>query len=275
MISVCVPVTNRENTIERCLDSVREQSLAPQQVIVTEFGSSDKSRSIIKSYIEKHSLQDKWSFYWRDDEPSGAEDWNFPLDFVEMSYVAILEGDDEWPKDYIKRATETIQDIPSVKLIFSGFHNSKRSQDFDFTIVDNLSALQKFSKLEWISAPSQTVFKFDLSRVGRFKTDKYRYAPEMQYWTELAMEEGCVVFLSKNLVFRRISDKSKFSPLYFNDHFIFLRWLQEEGLIGDLTFRIRKLKLFSYNFLRFLVRVITNKKNDKRTLINLLKNLLV
>ena len=121
MISVCVPVTNREKTIESCLDSVRTQSLNPQQVIVTEFGSSDNSRSIIAGYIEKYSLQDEWSFYWRDDEPSGAEDWNFPLDFVEMGYVAILEGDDEWPEDYIKNATEAIKATPSVKLIFSGF----------------------------------------------------------------------------------------------------------------------------------------------------------
>jgi glycosyltransferase involved in cell wall biosynthesis len=274
MISVCVPVTNREKTIESCLDSVREQSLNPQQVIVTEFGSSDNSRSIIVDYIEKHSLQDKWSFYWRDDEPSGAEDWNFPLDFVEMGYVAILEGDDEWPKDYLKNATEAIKATPSVKLIFSGFHNGKITQDVGFSIVKNSNALRQFSKLKWMIAPSQTIFKFDLNRVGRFKTDKYFYAPEMQYWAELAMEEGYVVFLPENLVFRRISDVSKFSPLYFNDHFIFLSWLREEGLISALAVRIRKLNLFFYNFFRFLVRVAANKKNGNGTLLSLIRNLL-
>jgi glycosyltransferase involved in cell wall biosynthesis len=274
MISVCVPVTNREKTIESCLDSLRAQSVNPQQVIVTEFGSSDNSRSIITDYIKKYSLNDKWFFYCRDEKPSGAEDWNFPLNFVEMDYVAILEGDDEWPEDYIKNISEAIEANPSVKLIFSGLYNSKGIQDVDPKVVKNSDALKKFSNLKWMTAPSQTVFKFDANLLGFFKTDKYFYAPEMQYWSELAMQEGCVVFLSKNLVFRRISDVSKFSPLYFNDHFKFLNWLKEKDLISIAGLYIRKLNLFGYNFLRFLVRAITNKKNADGTLFALIKNLL-
>ena len=274
MISVCVPVTNREKTIESCLDSIRTQSLNPQQVIITEFGSHDNSRSIISEYIDKYSLKDKWSFYWRDEEPIGAEDWNFPLNFVEMDYVAILEGDDEWPKDYIKNATEAIVANPSLKLMFSGFKNGKITQDFGYKIVKTADALRKFAQLKWMIAPSQTVFKFDINKVGLFKTKKYLYAPEMQYWTELAMEEGCVVFLPENIVFRRISDVSKFSPLYFNDHFMFIRWLTEEGLISRHAARINKLNLFRYNFLRFLWRVLTKKNNGDGTIWALIRNLL-
>ena len=163
MISVCVPVTNREKTIKSCLDSIRTQSLNPQQVIVTEFGSNDNSRSIISEYIDKYSLKDKWSFYWRDEEPIGDEDWNFPLNFVEMDYVAILEGDDEWPKDYIKNATEAIVANPSLKLMFSGFKNGKITQDVGYKIVKTEDALRKFAQLIWMIAPSQTVFKFDIN----------------------------------------------------------------------------------------------------------------
>jgi hypothetical protein len=191
-----------------------------------------------------------------------------------MDYVAILEGDDEWPEDYIKNISEAIEANPSVKLIFSGLYNSKGIQDVDPKVVKNSDALKKFSNLKWMTAPSQTVFKFDANLLGFFKTDKYFYAPEMQYWSELAMQEGCVVFLSKNLVFRRISDVSKFSPLYFNDHFKFLNWLKEKDLISIAGLYIRKLNLFGYNFLRFLVRAITNKKNADGTLFALIKNLL-
>jgi hypothetical protein len=96
----------------------------------------------------------------------------------------------------------------------------------------------------------------------------------MQYWTELAMEEGCVVFLPENIVFRRISDVSKFSSLHFNDHFMFISWLREERLISSHAARIRKLNLFCYNFFRFLVRAATNKNNGNGTLLALVKNLL-
>ena len=274
MISVCVPITNREKTIKKCLDSIRTQSFRPQQVIITEFGSFDNSRSIIKDYIYKYSLEKTWSFYWRDEEPIGAEDWNFPLKYVENNYVAILEGDDEWPRDYIKNTTEVIESNPSVKLIFSGFENGKTLQDVDSKIVKNSDAIRQFSKLKWMSAPSQTVFKFDINEVGLFKTNKYLYAPEMQYWTELTMEDGCVVFLSENIVFRRISDVSKFSPLYFNDHFVFINWMREEGIISTFEARINKFNLFCYNLCRFFVRAVTKKNIGNGTFLALFKNLL-
>ena len=55
---------------------------------------------------------------------------------------------------------------------------------------------------------------------------------------------------------------------------IFLNWLKEKGLISIAGLYIRKLNLFGYNFLRFLVRAITNKKNADGTLFALIKNLL-
>jgi glycosyltransferase involved in cell wall biosynthesis len=274
MISVCVPVTNREKTIERCLDSVRTQSITPFEVIITEFGSSDNSRAIISAFLDKHALRGKWSFHCRDEVPDGTEDWNFPLTFSNGEYVAILEGDDQWPQDYLKKAAAVIEMTENVSLVFSGSYNRMRDVDFDSKVVTNKEALYRFARFEWQIAPSQVVFRFKYPEKRLFKVDDYKYAPEMQYWAEAALEDGCVVFLSSNQVYRHISESSKFSSVYFNDHFKYLHWLRREKLINLIVFYRLKIKLFSYYLARYFFRKVFSKTNGKGTLRSLIRNLM-
>ena len=53
MISVIVPVYNVEKYLERCLDSIREQSYTKLQMILIDDGSSDLSGSICDNYKER------------------------------------------------------------------------------------------------------------------------------------------------------------------------------------------------------------------------------
>jgi glycosyltransferase involved in cell wall biosynthesis len=53
--SVIIPVYNAENFLQRCLDSVWEQTLTDYEVIVVDDGSSDASLSILQKNAEQHS----------------------------------------------------------------------------------------------------------------------------------------------------------------------------------------------------------------------------
>lgn len=54
-ISVVVPVYNMEDKVERCLDSLVNQTLKDIELIVINDGSKDKSDQIIKKYLSKYS----------------------------------------------------------------------------------------------------------------------------------------------------------------------------------------------------------------------------
>ena len=53
-VSVIVPVYNSEKTIERCLDSLINQSHRKIKIICVNDGSTDKTFEILKHYGEKY-----------------------------------------------------------------------------------------------------------------------------------------------------------------------------------------------------------------------------
>ena len=55
LVSVIVPVFNREKTIERCLDSILKQSHRCLELIVIDDGSQDKTGAICDFYKQKDS----------------------------------------------------------------------------------------------------------------------------------------------------------------------------------------------------------------------------
>ena len=59
-VSVIIPVYNVENYIERCLDSVVNQTLQDIEIIVVNDGSTDSSMEKIESYIQKYEDKIKY-----------------------------------------------------------------------------------------------------------------------------------------------------------------------------------------------------------------------
>ena len=53
-VSVIVPVYNVEEYLEKCLDSLVNQTLKDIEIIVVNDGSPDNSQDIIDEYVEKY-----------------------------------------------------------------------------------------------------------------------------------------------------------------------------------------------------------------------------
>jgi glycosyltransferase involved in cell wall biosynthesis len=52
-ISVIVPVRNEENSIARLLDALLSQSLPPDEIVITDGGSTDSTTAIIQDYVNR------------------------------------------------------------------------------------------------------------------------------------------------------------------------------------------------------------------------------
>ena len=53
-ISVIIPILNEEKSLKQLLDSLLKQTLKPDEIIICDGGSSDKSIFIIDSYNKKN-----------------------------------------------------------------------------------------------------------------------------------------------------------------------------------------------------------------------------
>ena len=109
-VSVVIPNYNGEKYLEKCLDSLMEQSLKPDEIIIVDNDSKDKSIDIINKYKNKIKLivLDK-NYGFSVAVNRGIRESN-------SEYVALLNNDTELDKNWLE---ELVKCISSDKNIFS------------------------------------------------------------------------------------------------------------------------------------------------------------
>lgn len=93
MISVVIPVFNREKTIERAIRSVINQTYNDIEIIIVDDCSTDNSANIIRKLMKEHS----YMYYYRLEKNSGAcVARNKGIELAKGEYIAFQDSDDEW-----------------------------------------------------------------------------------------------------------------------------------------------------------------------------------
>ena len=110
-ITVIVPVYNVEHYLDKCLDSLINQTYKNLEIIVINDGSTDNSGTICQEYAQK----DNRIVYIEKENGGQAEARNMGLDRMTGSYVSFVDSDDWVELDYVetlyKKITEYQADI--------------------------------------------------------------------------------------------------------------------------------------------------------------------
>lgn len=90
-VSVIVPVYNVQNYLEKCLNSLVNQTLSEIEILVVNDGSTDNSQQIIDSFQERYP--EKICSFWK--ENGGLSDArNYALDRVKGEFIGFVDSDD-------------------------------------------------------------------------------------------------------------------------------------------------------------------------------------
>lgn len=90
-VSVIVPVYNVEKYIEKCLNSLVNQTLKEIEIIMVNDGSPDNSQNIIDKYVKKYPRKVK--SYIKENGGQGSAR-NFGLEKAEGEYIGYVDSDD-------------------------------------------------------------------------------------------------------------------------------------------------------------------------------------
>lgn len=104
--SIIIPVYNVENYIDKCLNSVLEQSYPEFEVIIVNDGSKDGSQKI----IEKYEARDARFKGYRKENGGLSDARNFGLKYVTGDYILFLDSDDYWEKDLLQKLYDCIME---------------------------------------------------------------------------------------------------------------------------------------------------------------------
>ena len=95
VISVIIPVYNAEESIEKCLDSIKNQTWKGEfEIIVINDGSADRSGEILENYRKKNPEMPIQLINQENGGVSKAR--NTGLKIAKGDYIALLDSDDEW-----------------------------------------------------------------------------------------------------------------------------------------------------------------------------------
>ena len=90
-VSVIVPVYNVEAYLDKCLNSLVNQTLKEIEIIVVNDGSKDNSEKIIEKYKEKYPEKIK---YYKKENGGLSSARNYGLKYAIGEYVAFVDSDD-------------------------------------------------------------------------------------------------------------------------------------------------------------------------------------
>jgi len=115
LVSVLIDTFNHERFIEQAITSVLEQdmSMGDVEIVVVDDGSTDRTPEIVRRFEPRVRLLRK---------PNGgqASAFNLALPQTRGEIIAMLDGDDWWAKQKLRRALETLEANPDVGIVGHG-----------------------------------------------------------------------------------------------------------------------------------------------------------
>ena len=115
MISVVIPLYNKEKTITRTLESVLSQTMSPLEIIVVDDGSKDNSLDVVQSFVQSlntHSLIRV--IHKENGGVSSAR--NRGIREAKGECVALLDGDDLWESTFLEEQCKLMHDFPNAAM---------------------------------------------------------------------------------------------------------------------------------------------------------------
>jgi len=214
MVSIIVPIYNREAFLRRSLDSILNQTDSNFEAILVDDGSTDSSKDICMEYVQR----DKRFIYHFQESAWLSASRNAGMEISKGEYITFVDPDDYIDPDYVeslrRRADETNADI-----VCSG---NKRNIGDDIDVrfpedkVVEISSekilLNHFCK-DWL--PPGKVYAWSklfrrkfLDDTGVLFTASLRYSEDANFCYKLLYQSKRTAYISKAMYFYWQHEKS-------------------------------------------------------------------
>lgn len=104
-LSIALTTYNGSKYIIQLLDSLKKQTLAPDEVIIVDDNSTDSTVEIIKDYIKKYNLIN-WKVYKNSKNLGWQKNFTKAISKTTGDYIFLADQDDIWYKNKIKKFME-------------------------------------------------------------------------------------------------------------------------------------------------------------------------
>jgi glycosyltransferase involved in cell wall biosynthesis len=192
LISIVIPLYNKERFIKETLDSVFNQSFTDYEIIIVNDGSTDSSVFIVNAIGDQRitvlSNQNKGVSHAR----------NFGISKANSDLIALLDGDDLWEPNHLENLYNLYEKFPDCGLYATAynkkyFNGEKIKASYNglakeyFGIIEDYFSASIKDSIAWTSAvliPMKTFRK-----VGVFD-EEMRSGQDTDLWIRIALKDS-------------------------------------------------------------------------------------
>ena len=192
LISIVIPLYNKERFIKETLDSVFNQSFPDYEIIIVNDGSTDSSVFIV------NAIEDQRITVLSNQNKGVSHARNFGISKANSDLIALLDGDDLWEPNHLENLYNLYEKFPDCGLYATAynkkyFNGEKIKASYNglakeyFGIIEDYFSASIKDGIAWTSAvliPMKTFRK-----VGVFD-EEMRSGQDTDLWIRIALKDS-------------------------------------------------------------------------------------
>lgn len=202
MVSIIIPLYNKEKYIKRTLATVFAQTFTDYEIVIVDDGSTDGSVDVIKS------INDPRIRLIQQSNAGVSAARNRGINEAKYNLIALLDADDEWKPEYLQTQMDLVNKYPQCDVFCCNYEFKNAEGKVTPTIIRKLpftgnnGILSNYFEVASCSHPpicsiSIMVRKAAIQSVGGFPVE-IKFGEDLLTWARLALSEN--IAYSKKVV---------------------------------------------------------------------------
>ena len=203
IISVVIPLYNKEEYVSECMESVLCQIEPRFEVIIIDDESTDNSLAILRKFSDPRIK----IFSQKNSGPGTAR--NFGIQNAEAEYIAFLDADDVWSPNHLAEIMAMWASFPNAGAVSTTIQDF-RYQPSSFTKPirhNNFQEIDFFKeaavKTSIVHTSATSIRKEVIENIGGFKNR--RNGEDIEMWARIALSYSIVVSKNVTVGYRQVA----------------------------------------------------------------------
>lgn len=213
MFSIVIPLYNKSASIAHTIQSIIDQTFQQFEIVVVDDGSTDCSATVVEA------INDDRIRLIRKENGGVCSARNRGIQEAKYDYIALLDADDLWDKDYLVEMTKMISDFPEAMMWGINFaevtHKNKLVRKLATGLpdgyrgyVDNYFELASKGRVSDLFCSSSVVIRKKVfNEAGAFDV-RIKYAEDTDMWWRI-IARNRVAFYDRYMVFYQFDAENR------------------------------------------------------------------
>ena len=205
-ISVIIPLYNKERTIARAIRSAAEQTLLPDEIIIVDDGSTDRSAEAAERCADECQRCAIRILHQPNGGVSAAR--NRAIAEARSEYVALLDADDRWTADHLAACRSLIGKYPGCGIWATSFRIDDGTTLTDGDTPDSEGIVDFFTESlrRYTVIPSAAVLHRGTAIAAGGFPEGMRMGEDQYLWTKMARMAPVAFTPVRSVIYSKVAE---------------------------------------------------------------------